>query len=236
MCLGLAGEIWRNGRVALDRERRLVQTAASLRRATVEMEQLAARDQLTGLASRRAGFDRLGMEFRRAERYGRPLAVLMADLDHFKAVNDAHGHLFGDHVLATVAHILAANVRQSDLVIRYGGEEFLVLLPETSEADAATVAEKLRASVAADPIEQGGLAVQMTVSIGVGAVPALHAADPEALVASADTALYEAKRAGRDRVVLVSELAAPDDGAPRRSPEASEAGARATEATDTPLQ
>lgn len=202
LCAGLTLEIWRDDRMALDRERRLVQAAASLSRTTAEMEQIATHDQLTGLATRRVGFERLGMEFQRAVRYGRPISVLMADLDRFKDVNDRYGHLFGDHVLAAVAHVMAANVRQSDVVARYGGEEFLVILPEASEADAVAVAEKLRHAVGAELIRQGDVVERMTVSIGVVSIPPSRSADAEGLIALADAALYAAKRAGRDRVAL----------------------------------
>ncbi len=159
-------------------------------------------DPLTGLANRRALFVRLEEEWARAQRYGDELSVLMADLDHFKAVNDGHGHIAGDEVLRSVARVLLRSVRKVDAVARYGGEEFCLVLPRTGKREALRVADDLRRAVAATAIEPlpGAPALHVTLSVGVAAFPA-DAADVSALIARADEALYRAKRAGRDRVI-----------------------------------
>ena len=183
-------------RAALVRERRLVTTAAAL----------ATTDALTGVRNRRAFFDALGVEFRRARRYGRELSVMMIDLDDFKRVNDEGGHLFGDYVLATTARLIADNTRESDLVARYGGEEFAVLLPETDGARAALVAEKLCRAVEAFDYRADGFPaagappLRVTVSAGVASRPVPAERDETELVRRADAALYAAKRAGKNRV------------------------------------
>ena len=200
-----------NSRTALARERRLVQSAAALRAATARLELEATTDTLTGLANRRSFADHLSVEFSRAHRYNRPLAVLMLDLDFFKRVNDQHGHAFGDLVLSVVAQTVRANIRKSDLVARYGGEEFVVLLPETARRDALVVAEKLRAAIAGQEFTDGIVSMPVTLSVGVAAVPDNAPAEPDELVRLADEALYEAKCAGRNRVA-----AAPTASTPRR--------------------
>ncbi|CAN5348702.1 hypothetical protein BH20ACT9_BH20ACT9_20490 [soil metagenome] len=155
---------------------------------------LADHDGLTGCLNHRAFHERLRDEVERATRYGQPLSLLLADLDHFKAVNDAHGHPTGDSLLTTVAGLLRDVARDVDVVARLGGEEFAVLLPATELDDAAHVAERLRASIAAnrDP-------VGVTVCVGVSAIPA-RARGALDLLEQADIALYEGKRSGRDRV------------------------------------
>jgi diguanylate cyclase (GGDEF)-like protein len=201
VAVGLAGQLALQARVSLQRERRLVETAAALRLATAELERLATTDALTGLLNRRRFAERLGVELRRAARYGRPVAVVMLDLDHFKQVNDGRGHQFGDRVLVTATRTLRAQVRESDVVGRYGGEEFIVLLPETGLRAATIVAEKLRSAIAAAPFGDEGAALQLTISAGVAAYPECGAVDEDALVRLADEALYQAKRAGRNRVM-----------------------------------
>ncbi|KGE04683.1 GGDEF domain-containing protein [Pseudohaliea rubra] len=154
-------------------------------------------DGLTGLANR----EKLDLELSRAlalaERSGQWVAVAMIDLDHFKAVNDSHGHLVGDQVLLALGQCLAGAVRAVDLVGRWGGEEFLLLCPSTDRAGALAVAEKLRAAVAAEPFADG---VALTVSIGVGISQGREL--PETVLDRADRALYAAKDAGRNCVVI----------------------------------
>ncbi|MSQ35573.1 MAG: GGDEF domain-containing protein [Dehalococcoidia bacterium] len=203
LALALAGQLALHGRVSLRRERRFVETAAQLRMATAQLEELAMTDALTGLLNRRRFDERLSVEFRRALRYGRPVAVLMLDLDHFKLVNDSRGHQFGDLVLATAARTLRAQVRESDVVARYGGEEFVVMLPETGLRPATIVGEKLRAAIAAAAVE-GDAGTRLTVSVDVAAYPDCAADSAPALVQLADSALYEAKRGGRNRVVTAA--------------------------------
>lgn len=202
--LALLLQITHTSRHTLTRERRMVEAAAQLREASARLEQQATTDALTGLYDRRVLRERLGAEFRRSRRYGRPIALLMVDIDHFKAVNDRYGHQAGDRVLTETARLLRENVRESDLVARYGGEEFVVLLAETAEADAATVAAKLHAAVREHDFRVEGAALGVSVSVGVAGLPESVAEDEEALLGLADTALYGAKRAGRDRIVVAS--------------------------------
>ena len=204
--LGFAGQVALQNRSGMLRERRLVSTSADLRVATAELERLATIDPLTGVGNRRAFFDALGAEFRRAQRYGRDLAVVMIDIDDFKRVNDEGGHVFGDHVLSTTARIIAGATRESDVVARYGGEEFVVMLPETDEAGAAVAAEKLIRAVEAaeyrppgDPASHAP-AYRITISAGLACGPVSPPQDETELVRRADDALYAAKRAGKNRV------------------------------------
>ncbi len=213
LALFLALQLALQGRGSLQRERRLVQTAAALREATAQLERLATTDPLTTMMNRRAFFDRYGVEFRRSMRYGRPLALVMIDLDDFKDVNDRWGHPFGDFMLAELARVVTSNVRESDVVARYGGEEFVLLLPETTVEAAALVAEKLRAAVDAHEFRSEGLpprgqpAVHVSVSAGVSALPSATPVDGDELISRADRALYRAKRSGKNQVVI-------DDGRP----------------------
>lgn len=195
-----------DGRRSLDRERRLVRTAAALREATAQLEKLAATDPLTGIWNRRAFFEAFGVEFRRAHRYGRNLSVLMIDLDNFKQANDQGGHAFGDYVLSSTARLIREHLRESDMVGRYGGEEFAVVLPETDGSHAAPVAEKLRTAIEAFEFQTnrfppaGEPPRHFTVSIGVASLPLPQESDSETFIAQADTALFEAKRSGKNRV------------------------------------
>jgi two-component system cell cycle response regulator len=159
----------------------------------VEVERLAKFDPLTGLANRRVFEAALNREVARAKRTGMPVTLVLLDVDHFKRVNDTYGHQAGDEVLRHVGEALGHVGRETDLVARYGGEEFAVILPDTPVAEAMKVAERLRAAVADFP----GL-VPVTASAGVAVLPG-NANDPPSLVQAADEALYESKRAGRDR-------------------------------------
>lgn len=214
LTVGLIVQMMLNNRAAFRRERNLVRTAAQLREVSAELDRLARTDALTGVANRRAFFDVLGVEFRRSKRYGRELSVLMLDLDHFKDVNDRWGHPFGDHVLCQTTDIIAANVRESDILGRYGGEEFALALPETPEASALGVGEKLRAALEAhefrmeDTPPAGEPPVRLTISIGVASLPVEEDQDEVELIGRADQALYEAKRTGRNRVVAYRKPAA----------------------------
>jgi diguanylate cyclase (GGDEF)-like protein len=168
--------------------------------------QSATYEGLTGLLRREAVLEQLARELDRALRYGRPLTVAMADLDHFKEINDCYGHLVGDAFLKRIGQMAASGLRSTDWLGRYGGEEFLLVLPETGLEGAAAVAEKIRSLVqgTAMPMEDGSLA-RVTISIGLAEVSELVSrADrpPTArdLIAAADRALYEAKNGGRNRV------------------------------------
>ena len=174
---------------------------AELARALEQIRQLATHDDLTGLLNRRAMLDRMQLEQRRSLRSGSPLLIAQLDIDHFKAVNDTHGHAAGDLVLQSFADTVRRNVRDTDVLARWGGEEFVLLLCDTPAADAVTLMERLRQAVQAMqvPVAQGGQPITVTVSIGL----ARHApADPLAgTLERADRALYAAKAGGRNRVV-----------------------------------
>ena len=200
-----AGDVWTAPTVGPElvarvrvafRSRQLLDLA--LRRYT-DLEDLAYRDELTELPNRRGSSRQLEVLISRARRHGQQLALLLIDADRFKAVNDDHGHAAGDVVLREVAHRLRERMRREDLVGRWGGEEFVVALPETTPDAAAAVAESLRAAIGETPIEAHGTALRVTVSIGVAA---WTGEDVEDIVDRADRALYAAKAAGRDRVVV----------------------------------
>jgi diguanylate cyclase (GGDEF)-like protein len=140
-------------------------------------------------------------ELDRARRYGHSVAVLMLDLDHFKAINDTRGHLIGDGVLKDTAEILRSAVRSADFVARYGGEEFVIVLPETSMDGAVTFAERLRERITSTAFSGGhGVTLQLTVSIGVSLFPGPRITSVDDLLSAADTALYRAKNDGRNCV------------------------------------
>ncbi len=177
--------------------RRIVELQKALLASNRQLEELSRTDPLTGLANRRA-FDReLAWRFEHARRYGRPLSLAMIDLDHFKEINDQYGHPAGDAVLQRVAQILDRCTRDSDFVARFGGEEFVGILPETPLLEALQFAEKIRAAVAAAEFE---IPLRVTVSIGVAGMPRSEVDSAEALLRAADEALYRAKEKGRNRV------------------------------------
>lgn len=178
------------------------QVIETTRADNARLEHLATTDPLTGLLNRRALVERLTTEMERALRYDTSVALLLVDLDHFKRVNDTHGHLAGDGVLRGVAELLTEEARSSDLVARYGGEEFLVVLPETDDAGAAVLAERMRERVAGHTFRawEDGHTLRLTASIGVATFPAARIESVEDLFARADAALYRAKAEGRDRV------------------------------------
>jgi two-component system, cell cycle response regulator len=164
-----------------------------------DLEDLAYRDDLTELPNRRGATRQIDVLISRARRHGHQLALLLVDADRFKSVNDAHGHAVGDVVLRELAARLRERVRREDIVGRWGGEEFVVALPETTPDGAAAVAESLRAGVSGTPITADSTSLDVTISIGVAA---WTGQDLDDLVSRADRALYAAKAAGRDRVVL----------------------------------
>ena len=169
-----------------------------------EMAEHALTDALTGLGNRRAFDSRLKEEIARARRYETDLALAIMDLDGFKEVNDRHGHLVGDQLLMHVGHILIATLRSTDIPIRYGGDEFTIIMPETSKTEAWVAAEKIRAALADLTLLAGdGERVSARGSIGVASFGAV-ADSAHTLLAAADAALYRAKRGGRDRVELAA--------------------------------
>ena len=170
--------------------------------------QLATSDPLTGLFNRGYVDDRLAMELSRAQRYGKALTLAVIDADHFKALNDTHGHTAGDAVLKKLAGMLRGSFRQSDTAGRYGGEEFVVILPETDIETACRKVDALRDRIASTPIDLRGhgKSVRVTISAGLASFPQ-DGADAAELFATADERMFEAKHAGRNRVAAGSEAA-----------------------------
>ncbi|HXY92629.1 MAG TPA: GGDEF domain-containing protein [Acidimicrobiia bacterium] len=178
-------------------------TASALHNAALldEVERLATRDSLTGIANRRLFDESLARESARAQRLGAPLSLIVFDVDHFKQINDTYGHMTGDAVLHEVAQAMVTTTKSYDVAARYGGDEFMLLLPGCSSKDAVGVAERVRAEI----IRRANF-VPVSVSAGLATVPD-NALDGDRLVAAADAALYEAKRAGRDRVLASARVA-----------------------------
>jgi diguanylate cyclase (GGDEF)-like protein len=158
-------------------------------------------DGLTGLWNRGYFEQHLDTEVARARRAGKAVACIMADLDHFKSINDRYGHPAGDAVIAQVAQILVDGCREQDIVCRYGGEEFAVILPMTGEAEAQAIAERLRLAIASHQGRYNGLRIDVTCSFGVADIHQI----PPSLVELADQALYAAKQSGRNKVSGISE-------------------------------
>jgi diguanylate cyclase (GGDEF)-like protein len=183
--------------------------AASLKNAELmqELHDNGLQDGLTGCFNRTHAIDSLDIELRRARRTKRPLSVLMFDLDSFKLINDRHGHLCGDAVLAAVGDRMRGATRAGDLKCRYGGDEFIVLLPETPLAGAKLVCENLRKAIERDPILWAEGRIALTASFGVTEMNPGEV-DPLAVIARADSALYRAKRNGRNRVAVADETLA----------------------------
>ncbi|MFO0568596.1 MAG: GGDEF domain-containing protein [Polyangiaceae bacterium] len=164
-----------------------------------EVFKLTITDGLTQVNNRRHFDEALEREFVRARRHQRPLALLVLDIDFFKRINDQYGHLAGDHVLRELAGLVQGRVRRDETVARYGGEEFVVLLPETGAEGAASLAENLRARIAAHSFVFQGVTIPVTVSIGVAVFSAVDSVATD-LFRRADEKLYEAKQTGRNRV------------------------------------
>jgi diguanylate cyclase (GGDEF)-like protein len=179
-------------------------TAEALQRALKNLEEQAIRDPMTGLYNRRYLVDFLARELTRARRAGAPLAVIMMDLDRFKRINDTFGHDAGDHVLLEVAALLKKSVRGNDMVCRFGGEEFVIVLTDATAEIAVRRCEAIRESIKLqEPVYQGNSLGSSTASFGIALFPD-HGDSHDALMRASDEALYEAKRAGRDRVVVAS--------------------------------
>lgn len=177
-------------------------------RADREIRKLAMIDSLTQLLNRRAFMERAEKERSFAKRNALPLGLMMIDVDHFKSVNDRYGHVTGDMVLVNVANILSSRLRKQDSIGRYGGEEFCILLPSTDEKDTASVGEALRSAIENTPLTLQNHAISITVSIGVTAYPMTNCASESSLdrlFENADAALYQAKREGRNRVIMLPE-------------------------------
>ncbi len=173
-----------------DRERRL--------------EELAKTDPLTCLYNRRFFMELFERELEKARRYNQPLSCVMVDLDHFKQINDRHGHLAGDQVLVSAARAMKAGVRTTDLLARYGGEEFVIVLPLTDAAGAQELAERCRRLILDSPVIHDKATIRVTASMGVATFPRDGVQTVDDLLSLADEALYRAKAAGRDRIAFAS--------------------------------
>jgi two-component system, cell cycle response regulator len=182
--------------------RRIATLEARLRDAERVARRLSLTDALTGAYNRRHLVDELPLELERARRHRHALSLAICDIDHFKKINDTYGHQAGDEVLRAFARLLCSSVREIDWVARFGGEEFVVVLPATDQAGALRIAEKLRVQAESLRVPFAGHAIQLTASFGVGSIePGWPEAPlPEALIEHADLCLYRSKQAGRNRV------------------------------------
>jgi len=167
-----------------------------------QLKQISITDELTGLRNRRYIMERLEDEFQRARRSGKPMGLIMLDLDYFKQINDMHGHQFGDVVLKAVASRMRSSIREYDLLGRVGGEEFFIVSPEAEVEETLGIAERIRELVRGEAISDGKREVNITISAGVTMLKE-HDRDIDVLFSRADSALYSAKQQGRDRVVVL---------------------------------
>ncbi len=189
----------------VEKNRELDKANKELARKREELLALSRTDPLTGLYNRRYFEERLQEEFARARRYRAPLSLAMLDVDFFKRINDSYGHPFGDEVLRAVAQVTRARLREVDLLARYGGEELIALLPETSPADALRACERVREAIESLQLDYSGPdgakhVVRCTASLGLASLPSPSLQTPEDLLRAADECLYAAKGAGRNRV------------------------------------
>ena len=166
-----------------------------------QMYESALRDGLTKIFNKKYFLDRLESEFAYAVRHRTPLSLVMFDIDHFKRINDTHGHLAGDYALSTLAKAVSDTIRQEDVFARYGGEEFAVICRGIDLGGALAFGERIRRCVDAQAFIYNGVDIKVTVSVGVAAVPEVGMKEPQELIGAADDALYQAKRQGRNRVI-----------------------------------
>lgn len=192
-------------------------TQRALKEANAELSRLAVMDPLTGLTNRRYFDAAAETELRRADRQGQPVALLVLDLDHFKEVNDTHGHGTGDAVLTNMAQAWRRTLRSEDILCRVGGEEFVAMLPNTTTEQAQRLADRLLDVTRRQHVEADGVGIRVTTSIGISVRPSGSSLPIADLLAVGDAALYTAKRSGRDRAVL--------GGPPRRRPAGDERAA-----------
>lgn len=192
-------------RLGLVWEERYRSMAKDLSSANAELARIALRDPLTGLFNRTFFLESMSREISAAIRHGRPTSCLLIDVDHFKAINDEHGHLVGDDVLLGLARVLRLRLRQSDILARFGGDEFIALLPSTGSDAASRLAEELRGAFESERFGPADDEISLTVSIGVSCMKVGDSSmTPTQLIDAADRALYQAKRFGRNEVALAS--------------------------------
>ena len=186
--------------------------ASVIRRAYEDHQSLAAlsvRDHLTGLHNRRGLLNHLSQWISWSQRYGRPLGLMLLDVDHFKRVNDVYGHQVGDRALVSVARALEESVRASDIVGRYGGDEFLVIAPEADGCEMESLMQRIITAVHARPLDADGTLVALSVSAGAAWAPGGIGVTPEGLMAQADRSLYDAKESGRNRAGVAVSVCTP---------------------------
>lgn len=181
---------------------RIKQSYDAVAHARDELSRVAVRDELTGLYNYRYLQSRLSEEFKRAERYREPLACVMLDLDNFKTINDSLGHAIGDEVVKETAARLLRTIRDVDVAARYGGDEFLLILPSSNFPGALTLAERVLRAIGEVPYGAGDEAFMLTASIGVSVFPSRDIHSKDGLLKAADRALYEAKQNGRNRICV----------------------------------
>ncbi len=187
-------------RSILDMAQELEATLNQLKSERDQFEEMAYTDPLTGLANRRFFMKEAEQFFQYARRYNEPITLIMLDIDDFKLINDTHGHDVGDKVLKNLAQVIRNNIRKSDIAARYGGEEFIILLPSTDENGALLVAERIRQDFKNTSVSINGESVSTTVSVGIATMGESN--EFEELIKKADSALYEAKKQGKDKVVV----------------------------------
>ncbi len=168
-----------------------------------ELHHLATTDPLTGALNRRHFFELAEQEFDRSQRYNRKISIILFDVDHFKEINDTYGHVAGDQLLKTIAERFIQNLRQMDIFGRYGGDEFVILLPETDIDQARQAAERIHQAVTLDSVETSRGTIPIQISIGVASLN--NSDDMEKLLIKTDQALYKAKEAGRNRVIIFND-------------------------------
>ncbi len=167
-----------------------------------KLKKLAAIDPLTGIYNRRFGMNRLREEFTRSVRSSSPLGILMIDIDFFKNINDTYGHLVGDRILKSITASAKSVLREGDIMVRYGGEEFLIILPAASAVDLKTIGERIRHAVEDTSIDEGDKIIKVTISVGGSAYPNDNVSHENELIDLADKTLYRAKQSGRNRVEI----------------------------------
>lgn len=171
-----------------------------LRRANERLQTMTFTDELTGIHNYRFIRKQLDAELKRSVRYSKPLSLCVIDIDFFKSINDTHGHVVGDSALKELAQILKESTRTVDIVGRYGGDEFIIIFPDTILADAVRLCERIRKAAAEKTFDLGGKTIPFTLSIGLADFDLVRRKTPEALLEAADHCLYQAKKTGRNRV------------------------------------